>query len=56
MYDENGIQRFNQEIIDFHSDLIKGLTLSRSKGVRCHIPTAIALKKEFEDKNPQLNK
>ncbi len=47
MYDEDGVQRFSQEVLDFHSDLIKSLVLARSRGVRCHIPTAKTLKAEF---------
>lgn len=47
MYDDKGVQRFTQDVIDFHSDLIKGLTLARARGVRAHIPTAIQVKKEL---------
>lgn len=47
MYDDQGVQRFTQEQIDFHSDLIKGLTLARARGVRAHIPTALEVKREL---------
>jgi DNA polymerase-1 len=39
-----------KETIEFHSDLIKALTISRSKGVRVHIPTAHKVKKLLEQK------
>ncbi len=42
--DEDGKDRFTQKSIDFHSDLVKALTLSRARGVRVHIPTAIKTK------------
>lgn len=54
MYDENGVQRFTQEQIDFHSDLIKALTLSRAKGVRVHIPTALDLKAQMLKRKQEL--
>jgi DNA polymerase I-like protein with 3'-5' exonuclease and polymerase domains len=50
MYDENGVQRFTQEVIDFHSDLIKALTLSRARGVRVHIPTAHRIKRAIQER------
>ncbi len=37
-----------QEVIDFHSDLIKALILSRARGIRIHVPTCQKIKDEFE--------
>lgn len=44
---EEGIRRFDNETIEYHSDLIKALTLSRARGVRVHIPTALRVKGEL---------
>lgn len=50
MFDEEGNQRFTQDVIDYHSDLIKALVLSRARGIRVHIPTAHEVKAKLTEK------
>lgn len=54
MFDEDGNRRFPQDVIDFHSDLIKALVLSRAKGIRVHIPTALTIKEQLQSRQSSL--
>jgi DNA polymerase-1 len=55
-YDEEKKERFTREVVDFHSDLIKALVLSRARGVRVHLPTARKIKEKLTIEKVEIEK